>query len=63
MPIGRARPWQCGLVRRARPESRSAPDKTTIFISYMREDADAARRLYDAITTFGGDVWMDEPVG
>jgi TIR domain len=37
-----------------------APDTPTIFISYMREDADAARRLYDAITGLGGDVWLDE---
>ena len=42
-------------------ESGSAPDAETIFISYMREDADAARRLYAAITKLGGDVWMDEP--
>ena len=26
----------------------------------MREDADAARRLYNAITWLGGDVWLDE---
>jgi hypothetical protein len=32
----------------------------TIFISYLREDADAARRLCDAITRLGGDVWLDE---
>ena len=37
-----------------------APDASTIFISYMREDADAARRLCDAITGLGGDVWLDE---
>jgi TIR domain len=37
-----------------------APDAPTIFISYMREDADAARRLCDAITSLGGDVWLDE---
>ena len=35
-------------------------DTPTIFISYMREDADAARRVYDAITSLGGDVWFDE---
>ena len=40
--------------------SPSAPDAPTIFISYMREDADAARRLSDAITSLGGDVWLDE---
>jgi hypothetical protein len=34
-----------------------APDPPTIFISYMREDADAARRLRDAIIELGGDVW------
>lgn len=33
---------------------------STIFISYMREDIDAARRLADAITRIGGDVWLDE---
>ena len=26
----------------------------------MREDADAARRLYNAIKGLGGDVWLDE---
>ena len=26
----------------------------------MREDADAARRLCDAITSLGGEVWLDE---
>lgn len=35
-------------------------DAPTIFISYMREDADAARRLSDAIANQGGDVWFDE---
>ena len=48
------------------PEVGSAPcrvpllDTPTIFISYMREDVDAARRLCDAITSLGGDVWLDE---
>ena len=37
-----------------------AADTPTIFISYMREDADAARRVCDAITSLGGDVWLDE---
>jgi TIR domain/SIR2-like domain len=32
----------------------------TIFISYVREDADAARQLGDAIGQLGGDVWLDE---
>ena len=36
-----------------------APD-AQIFISYMREDADAARRLHNAITErLRGDVWLD----
>ena len=43
-----------GLVN---PSDAEAP---TIFISYMREDADAARRLCDAVTNHGGDVWFDE---
>jgi hypothetical protein len=32
----------------------------SIFISYVREDADVARRLRDAISEIGGDVWLDE---
>ncbi|MGW6700220.1 toll/interleukin-1 receptor domain-containing protein [Nocardia sp. NPDC055049] len=39
---------------------RPLPDAPTIFISYMREDADAAKRVCDAITSLGGDVWLDE---
>ena len=32
----------------------------SIFISYVREDSDIARRLRDAISRIGGDVWLDE---
>jgi hypothetical protein len=32
----------------------------TIFISYVREDIDQARRLHKAITELGGDAWLDE---
>jgi TIR domain-containing protein/SIR2-like protein len=32
----------------------------SIFISYVREDAAAAREMSDAITSLGGDVWLDE---
>ena len=32
----------------------------TIFISYMREDIEAARRLCDAINELGGEAWLDE---
>ena len=37
--------------------TRYAPE---IFISYVREDADAAARLRHAITQLGGNVWLDE---
>lgn len=37
------------------------PDRKPIFISYMHKDVEAARQLYQAITTeLGGDVWMDD---
>jgi hypothetical protein len=36
------------------------PPDARIFISYMREDADAAGKLYNAITELGGDVWLDK---
>jgi TIR domain len=43
-----------------RPEGDGPPPPDgTIFISYMREDADAAGQLADAITRLGGDVWLD----
>jgi hypothetical protein len=32
----------------------------SIFISYVREDAAAARRLADVISSLGGDVWLDD---
>ena len=43
-------------------DPRPAPSQgpPSIFISYMREDADAARRLNEAITKLGGDVWFDQ---
>lgn len=37
-----------------------AAGKGSIFISYVREDADAARRLSAALADLGGDVWLDE---
>lgn len=36
------------------------PATASIFISYMREDAEAARQLRTAITGLGGEVWLDE---
>lgn len=38
----------------------TAAPSGSIFISYVREDAEAARRLADAITGIGGDVWLDQ---
>ncbi len=40
------------------------PDASTnpraVFISYAREDAEAARRLADALRAFGAEVWFDQ---
>jgi hypothetical protein len=47
-------------VKSARHEAKQRAPDAEIFISYMRQDADAARRLRDAITGLGGDVWLDE---
>lgn len=38
----------------------TANDSGSIFISYVREDIDPARRLAAAISGIGGDVWLDE---
>ena len=43
----------------ADPTGHVASDDGTIFISYIREDADAAERLCKAIEGLGGDVWLD----
>ena len=45
---------------RAAVSAAGPPARDAIFISYMREDADAARRVCDAITSLGGNVWLDE---
>jgi hypothetical protein len=37
----------------------SSESASTIFISYMREDVDAAERLCKAIEGLGWDVWLD----
>jgi hypothetical protein len=62
--------WEKQRAVRSRSEFDLVPPKTdsqpssvdapTIFISYMHEDAAAASRLCDAITSVGGDVWLDE---
>jgi len=41
------------------PSPSVASDAPPIFISYMREDAEAARRLQSAITRLGGNAWLD----
>lgn len=40
----------------------STPDTTArgVFLSYAREDTDAARRLADALRAFGIEVWFDQ---
>lgn len=42
-------------IRRHGPSTRP-----TVFISYLREDVDAARRLYNQVNAICGDVWFDE---
>ncbi len=56
--------WEELIKVRSRPPpavdiGSPAPDAATIFISYMREDGDAAERLCKAIEGLGGDVWLD----
>jgi len=55
--------WQAR--RGEAPAAPASPDEATavggsIFISYVREDIEAARRLATAIGKIGGDVWLDE---
>jgi TolB-like protein len=40
------------------PENQSAPG--AVFLSYAREDAEAARRIADALRAFGMEVWFDQ---
>ncbi len=37
----------------------STPLPKAVFLSYAREDADAARRIADALRAFGVEVWFD----
>ncbi len=37
----------------------SEPLSKAVFLSYAREDADAARRMADALRAFGVEVWFD----
>jgi len=57
------RRWQ--LRQPATPQAGGGADAGprlpgSIFISYVREDAGAARRIAEAIGAIGGDVWLDE---
>src|SRR3954462_6514600 len=41
----------------------SSPTPATpaaVFLSYAREDSDAARRIADALQAFGVEVWFDQ---
>lgn len=42
------------------PAKAAAGAPGSIFISYVREDIEPARRLADAISGIGGDVWLDQ---
>jgi hypothetical protein len=46
-------------VKGVRPLQRFAMGQSTVFLSYAREDVDAARRLYDILMEAGIDVWFD----
>ena len=39
-------------------EKQSTPG--AVFLSYAREDSDAARRIADALRAFGLEVWFDQ---
>ncbi len=47
------------VERSALNVERSAP-RGAVFLSYAREDADAARRIADALRGFGVEVWFDQ---
>ena len=34
--------------------------RKAVFLSYAREDTDAARRIADALGAFGVEVWLDQ---
>jgi TolB-like protein/Tfp pilus assembly protein PilF len=42
------------------PESSSSSRDRAVFLSYAREDTDAARRIADALKAFGVEVWFDQ---
>ena len=42
------------------PDSPSPPASRAVFLSYARENTDAARRIADALRAFGVEVWFDQ---
>jgi TolB-like protein/Flp pilus assembly protein TadD len=42
------------------PESRPNEPGRALFLSYAREDSEAARRIADALRAFGLEVWFDQ---
>ncbi len=52
----------CQLLAFPTPVTPSGPSPTAgaVFLSYAREDAEAARRIADALRAFGMEVWFDQ---
>jgi hypothetical protein len=48
------------VTARTAAAAAAAEGHGNIFISYVREDVEAARRLAEAIAELGGEVWLDE---
>jgi hypothetical protein len=46
--------------RRNMPASAQNSISGAVFLSYAREDIDAARRIADALRSHGVEVWFDE---
>jgi hypothetical protein len=42
------------------PDATPSAGSRAIFLSYSREDAEAARRVADALRAFGVEVWFDQ---
>lgn len=42
------------------PEDTSTTGSRAVFLSYSREDTEAARRIADALRAFGMEVWFDQ---
>src|SRR4051812_29481395 len=43
-----------------RMSSPTPPTPAAVFLSYAREDSEAARRIADALRAFGVEVWFDQ---